>query len=226
MTRWSWEIWSHCGIGWMALPPRMILRPRHPDSENAAAHDLCRMWIGVGTSERRLLLSKEAHEALCQSLSDESRFQPGDDGGEHHHRPIVDGPFLVACCQPAPLFEPNVAAFGHVAPHTRFRVEGQRTTALGGPPRAGRGAQGGCAGCHAAATGDGAAGSCSPCPQSADPGGGAGDCARSRVERPHGVLAIDGIHEKNPRPRGGRGSNIHDLVPLTGFEPVISTLKG
>src|SRR5690348_11905932 len=134
MARWSWEISSHCGICWMALPPRMILRPRHPDSENAAARDLCRMWIGVGTTERRLLLSKEAHEALCQGLSDESRFQPEDDGGEHHHRPIVDGPFLVACRQPAPLFGPIVAAFDHVALHVRVLIEGQRTTALGGPP--------------------------------------------------------------------------------------------
>ena len=60
------------------VPPRDLLdgiastydtatdtQPRHPNSENAAARNLCRMWIGVGSSERRLLLSEEAYEALC-----------------------------------------------------------------------------------------------------------------------------------------------------------------
>lgn len=52
--------------------------------------------------------------------------------------------------------------------------------------------------------------------------GNAADWTRPRVERPHGVLAIDerdGINEKNPRPRGGRGSNMYDLVRPIGFEP-------
>ena len=68
--------------------------------------------------------------------SHELRVEPDDDGGEDHHRAVVDGAFLVAGGQPAPLFEAVDAAFHDVASGIGRSVEGQRTTRPRGAARA------------------------------------------------------------------------------------------
>jgi hypothetical protein len=68
-------------------------------------------------------------------ISEESRVEPEDDGGEHHHRPIVECAFLVARRQPTPLFEPVDTALHDVAPRIDRPVEDQRATRPSGAAR-------------------------------------------------------------------------------------------
>jgi hypothetical protein len=56
-------------------------------------------------------------------LSDASRAQPDDDGGENHHRLVVDRPLLIARGDPTLLLEQSAAALHHVAPRLDRLVE-------------------------------------------------------------------------------------------------------
>lgn len=61
------------------------------------------------------------------SPADGSRLQPQDDRGEHHHRPVIDGAFLVAGSQPTPLFEPIDAALDDIATRIDRGIEEERS---------------------------------------------------------------------------------------------------
>jgi hypothetical protein len=69
-------------------------------------------------------------------LSDASRFEPDDNGGDDHHRPVVDGAFFVARSESTPLLEPIDAALDHIASRIDGRVEGQRAARSAGAVRA------------------------------------------------------------------------------------------
>src|SRR5260221_7361790 len=60
-------------------------------------------------------------------LSDESAFEPKDDGGQDEQRSVIDGALLVAGRQTTPLFEAIDAAFDDIAPRIDRFVEDQRT---------------------------------------------------------------------------------------------------
>jgi len=45
-------------------------------------------------------------DRLNEGLADESRCKPAGDGSDDDHRPLVDGAFLRACGQSAPLHTP------------------------------------------------------------------------------------------------------------------------
>jgi hypothetical protein len=53
-----------------------------------------------------LLAQGKPTESALQGLSDESRVEPEDDGGEHDHPAVIEHAFLVMRCQSTPLFEP------------------------------------------------------------------------------------------------------------------------
>lgn len=61
-------------------------------------------------------------------MSSGSRGEPEDDGGEDHHRPIIDRALLIARRQPAPLLEAIDTALHDVAASVDRLVERQRTT--------------------------------------------------------------------------------------------------
>ena len=64
-----------------------------------------------------------------------SRVEPDDNRSDDHHRSVINRTLLVACGQPAPLFEPVDTALHHVAPRVGDPVKDPRTARSRGPLR-------------------------------------------------------------------------------------------
>lgn len=61
-------------------------------------------------------------------LSDASGFEPDDNGGKNHHRPVVDCALFIARGESTPLLEPIDTALDHIPAGVDRLVEGERTT--------------------------------------------------------------------------------------------------
>ena len=81
------------------------------------------------------LLEPTQRRWWAQGLSDACRFEPDDDGRDHHHRAVVDCTLLITRRQATPLLEPIDAPLDHIPTRVDGLVKGQRPTTSCGAAR-------------------------------------------------------------------------------------------